>query len=79
VRSAGGTATVLASLQTQPTGIAVQGATIYWTNYDGDFVMSAAFEGGAATTLATGQGQPSEHPFTWVYAGEGRSDSGGLS
>jgi hypothetical protein len=55
----GGTLTTLASNQADPSGIAVDGASVYWTNYRDGTVMKVAIGGGAITTLASGQGDPS--------------------
>jgi len=47
----GGTVTTLASQQTQPSTIVVDGTTAYWVNLDGE-VMSVPLAGGPPTRLA---------------------------
>jgi hypothetical protein len=60
VPSAGGLPVTLACGQSQPSGIAVDGQRVYWTNQgvgDGS-VMSVPLDGGTPTTLAADQGAP---------------------
>ena len=65
VAIAGGIRTTLASGQSSPHSIAVDGTSAYWTNagtkanysVDGT-VMKVAIGGGSLTTLASGQGNP---------------------
>jgi hypothetical protein len=61
----GGSTTTLASGQSTPMSVAVDAASVYWTNFgtaadnfmDGT-VMSAPLDGGTATTLASEQSTP---------------------
>jgi hypothetical protein len=52
---AGGTPTVIASGQSGPADLVVDGTSVYWLDTNGS-VMKAPIGGGPAVTLATGQG-----------------------
>jgi predicted heme/steroid binding protein len=48
----------LASGQSNPSYIALDATSVYWTNYNDGTVMKALLGGGAATKLASGQSGP---------------------
>lgn len=50
----GGTATVIASGQLAPFGIAVDSQYVYWTNFDGNTVVKSPLAGGTEYVLASG-------------------------
>lgn len=52
-----GTPKPVFTMQTKPYGVAVDGASLYWTNGDGT-VMKAPKEGGTPVVLASGQASP---------------------
>jgi hypothetical protein len=54
----GGTATVIASGQLAPFGIAVDSQYVYWTNFDGNTVVKAPLAGGTEYVLASGLNVP---------------------
>jgi hypothetical protein len=54
----GGTVITLASSDTQPTGIAVDGVNVYWANRSGGTIMSVPIAGGTPVPLATGLSNP---------------------
>ena len=58
VALAGGSPVNLASEQSYPWGIAVDAASVYWTNYHGGEVMKVALAGGSPVTLASTQNGP---------------------
>ena len=59
--SAGRCLIPLATGQTNPSGIAVDDASVYWTNYsDGGTVARVSIDGGTPTTLATDQQCPND-------------------
>lgn len=53
-----GTNVTLASAQGSPAWIAIDDASVYWTNMDAGTVMKAAKGGGSLVTLASGQSTP---------------------
>ncbi len=55
---AGGTATTIAAAQGYPQGIAVDGISVYWTNYSDGTVMKVPAAGGTPTILASDQNGP---------------------
>jgi len=55
VPKAGGAAGVVAPARGKPSGLAARGGTVYWTEFGGDLVASAAASGGDVTTIASNQ------------------------
>jgi sugar lactone lactonase YvrE len=54
----GSGATVLASGQSGPAGIAIDGSKVYWANQTGGTINAVPIAGGAVQVLATGQKKP---------------------
>jgi hypothetical protein len=73
----GGMATTLASGQRSPIAVAVDAASVYWSDETGGSVMKVALGGGSPTALASGQAVPNGIAIdgTYVYWG---SDDGSL-
>ena len=59
-RPPGGSATLIAGSQTNPTGVIADASGVYWTNRVGSIgtVMAAPLAGGTARTLASNQDEP---------------------
>lgn len=55
---ANGGAAILVASANDPFGIALSGASLYWTNYGNGSVKKVATTGGVKTTIATGQLNP---------------------
>jgi hypothetical protein len=78
-----GMATVFASKQARPIGIAVDADTVYWTNRDDGTVMKAPKAGGAPVVVAKGQSTPGAIAVDadnvyWINEGSSTTSNGAV-